>query len=92
MRARPLLGRKAWYGPARGGHGHSPASSEGHAAAVVAIAAAVYLGQAGQVLAAVVVVVALVIIVFLKATPPGAAREWKEFQAQRDQRPGTPGH
>ncbi|MGH3200020.1 MAG: PLDc N-terminal domain-containing protein [Streptosporangiaceae bacterium] len=73
MRTRPLLGRKAWYGPARGGHGHSPASSEGHAAAVVAIAAAVYLGQAGQVLAAVVVVVALVIIVFLKATPPSGA-------------------
>ncbi len=68
MRPKPLLGSKAWYGPApaRGGYGYSPASPEGHAAALVAIAAAVYLGQAGQVLAAVVVVAALVIIVFLK--------------------------
>ena len=60
--------------------------------AVVAIAGAVYLAVAGQVLASVVVAGALVIIVFLKGTPPGGAREWKEFQALRDQRPGTPGH
>jgi hypothetical protein len=36
---------------------------------LVAIAAAAYLAQAGQVLAAVVVVVALVAILFLKGTP-----------------------
>jgi hypothetical protein len=60
--------------------------------AVVAIAGAVYLTQAGQVLAAAAVAVALAIIVFLKSTSPGDAREWKEFQARRDQRPGTPGH
>jgi hypothetical protein len=90
--ARPLLGGKAWYGPASGGYRHSPASPEGHAVWLVAIAAAVYLAQAGQVLAAVLVVVALVIIVFVKGTPPGGDREWKEFQAWRDQRPGTPGH
>ena len=60
--------------------------------AVVAIAAAVYLAQAGQVLAAAAVAVALVIIVFLKTTPPGSARKWNQFQAQRDQRPGTAGH
>jgi hypothetical protein len=60
--------------------------------AVVAIAGAVYLGLAGQVLAAAAVAVALVFIVFLKATPPGGAREWREFQARRDHRPGTPGH
>jgi hypothetical protein len=92
MRPRPLLGSKAWYGPPPAGRGHSPASSEGHAVAVVAIAAAVYLAQAGQVLAAAAVAVALVIIVFLKGTPPGGAREWKEFQPRRDQRSGTPGH
>jgi hypothetical protein len=89
---RPLLGSKAWYGPPRGGYGYSPASPEGHAVAVAAVAGAVYLGLAGQVLAAAAVAVALVIIVFLKGTPPGGAREWKEFQARRDQRPGTPGH
>jgi hypothetical protein len=87
MRPRPLLGQKAWYGAAREGHGRSPASAEGHAVAVVAIAAAVYLALAGQVLAAVVVAVTLMVIVFLKSTPPGNAREWKEFQARRDQRP-----
>ena len=59
---------------------------------LVGIAAAVYLAQAGQVLAAVVVVVALVIIVSINGTPPGGDREWKEFQARRDQRPGTPSH
>ena len=92
MRTRPLLGRNAWYGPAAGGHGHSPASPEGHAAVLVASAAAVYLAQAGQVLATVVVVVALMIIVLVKGTPPGGAPEWKESQARRDQRPATPGH
>jgi len=71
MRPRPLLGSKAWYGPPRAEYRHSPASAEGHAVAVVGIASAVYLGLAGQVLAAAAVAVALVIIVFLKGTPPG---------------------
>jgi hypothetical protein len=71
MRPRPLLGSKAWYGPPRAEYRHSPASAEGHAVAVVAIASAVYLGLAGQVLAAAAVAVALLIIVFLKGTPPG---------------------
>jgi hypothetical protein len=90
MRPRPLLGSKAWYGPARGEYSHSPASSEGHAVVVVAIAGAVYLVVAGKILDAAAVVVVLAVIVFLKSTPPGGAREWKEFQARRDQRPGTP--
>ena len=88
MRPRPLLGSKAWYGPARGEYSRSPASPEGHAVAVVAIAGAVYLALAGKVLDAAAVAVVLVIIVFLKSTPPGGARGWKEFQARRDQRPG----
>src|SRR5580658_7867993 len=71
MRPRPLLGSKAWYGPARAEHRHSPASPEGHAVAVVAIAGAVYLAQAGQVLAASAIAVALLVIVFLKCTSPG---------------------
>ena len=86
MRPRPpLLGSKAWYGPARGGYRRSPASAEGHAVALVAIAAAVYLILVGKVLDAAAVAVVLVIIVFLKSTPPGGARERKEFQARRDQ-------
>ncbi len=92
MRPRPLLGSKAWYGPApaRGKHGYSPASFEGHAVAVMAIAGALYLIVAGKVLDAAAVAVVLMIIVFLKSTPPGGAREWNGgFQARRDQRPGT---
>jgi hypothetical protein len=61
MRPRPLPGSKAWYGP----------SLAGHAVAVVAIAGAVFLALAGQILAAVAVAVALVIIVSLKSMPPG---------------------
>jgi hypothetical protein len=71
MRPKPLLGSKAWYGPALMEYRHSPASPEGHAVAVAAIAGAAYLAVAGQVLAAVAVAAVLVIIVFLKSTPPG---------------------
>jgi membrane protein implicated in regulation of membrane protease activity len=92
MRTRPAPGRVARYGPAGGEYGESPASHEGHAAVLVAFVAAVYLAQAGQVLAAVLVVVALVSIVYLKGTSPAGARERKEFQARRDQRRGTPVH
>jgi hypothetical protein len=72
MRPRPLLGSKAWYGPALAGeYSRSPALPAGHAVAVVAIAGAVYLAQAGQILATAAVAVALVIIVSLKSMPPG---------------------
>jgi hypothetical protein len=92
MRPRPLLGREPWFGPGCRGYRYSPASPEGHAVGLVAIAAAVYLAQAGQVLASVAVAVTMVIIVFVKSTPPGGAREWKEFHAARVQRPGPTGH
>jgi hypothetical protein len=68
VRAR-LLGSKAGYGPPRAGYSHSPASPVGHAVTVVAIAGAVYLAQAGQVLVAAAVAAALVIIAFLKGAP-----------------------
>jgi Phospholipase_D-nuclease N-terminal len=45
MGTRPLPGRKARYRPTGGEYGHSPASPEGHAAVLMAIVAAVYLGQ-----------------------------------------------
>jgi hypothetical protein len=87
MRPRPLLGREPWFGPACGGYRYSPASPEGHAVGLVTIGSAVCLAQAGQVLASVTVAVTMVIIVFVKGTPPGGARERKEFHAGRDQRP-----
>jgi hypothetical protein len=60
-----LPGREPGFGPACGAYHYAPASPEGHAVGVVAIAAAMYLAQAGQVLACAVVVVTMVIIVFL---------------------------
>jgi hypothetical protein len=82
----PLLGNEPWFGPGSGRYPYSPASPEGHAVALVAIGAAAYFAQAGQVLAAVAVGVTMVIIVFIKGTPPGVARPAKEFHAGRDQR------
>jgi len=88
MRPGPLLGSKAWYGPARWEYRRSPASPEGHAVAVVAIAGAVYLAQAGKVLDAAAVGVALVIIVFLKSTPPGGARSGRNSRRGEISDPG----
>jgi hypothetical protein len=68
--------------PARAEYSHSPASGEGHAVAVVAIAGAVYLVLAGKVLDAAAVAVVLVIIMFLKGTPRGA------LGSGRNSRPG----
>jgi membrane protein implicated in regulation of membrane protease activity len=86
MRARPLLGGKAWFGPAAGRHGRSPASPEGHAVGVVAIAATAYLVLAGQLLAVAAVAAALVIIVFLKATSPDSGTV--TLYARNQPRPG----
>jgi hypothetical protein len=71
IRPRPLLGSKAWYGPASAEYSRSPSSTVGHGVAVVAIAGAAYLAQAGQILAAGAIAVPLVIIVSLKSMPPG---------------------
>jgi hypothetical protein len=70
-----LPGREPWFGPARGAYRSSPASPERHAVGVVAIGTAMYLAQAGQVLASVLVVLTMVITVFGKGTPPGAGRQ-----------------
>jgi len=90
-RPRPLVGGKPWFGPTCGGYPYSPASAEGHGVGLVAIGSAAYLAQAGQVLASVAVVITMVIIVFVKGTPPGVTREWKEFHTGTDQRPGPVG-
>jgi hypothetical protein len=92
MGTRPLPGGQPAFAPARGPYPYSPASPEGHAVGVMAIAAAAYLAQAGQVLASVVVVATMVIIVFLMSTAPGAGRECNEFHARRGQPPGPQGH
>jgi hypothetical protein len=71
MRPSPSTGRSGWSGPALAEYNHAPASPLGHGVAVMAIAGAAYLAQAGQILAAAAITVVLVIIAFLKGTPPG---------------------
>jgi hypothetical protein len=71
MRPRPSPGSGGWSGPALAEYNRAPASPLGHGVAVMAIAGAAYLAQAGQILAAAAITVILVIIAFLKSTPPG---------------------
>ena len=71
MRPSPSGGSRGWYGPALAEYNHAPASPLGHGVAVMAIAGAAYLAQAGQILAAVAITAVLVTIAFLKNTPPG---------------------
>ena len=92
MRTKPLLGRKAWFGPRQVGWGLSPASAEGWVVTAAAAAAAVGLAVADRsdrwtaliARKSAIVVIPLVIIVFLKGTSPGGRRAWKEFQASKE--------
>ena len=71
MRPTASPGSSGWSGPALAEYNRAPASPLGHGVAVMAIAGAAYLAQAGQILAAVAITVVLVIIAFLRNTPPG---------------------
>jgi len=71
MRPRQLPRGEAWHGPTLAEYRRDPATPLGHGVAVMAIAGAAYLAQAGQILAAAAITVVLVIIAFLKGTPPG---------------------
>jgi hypothetical protein len=86
MRTKPLLGRKAWFGPHRVGWGLSPASYEGWVTTAVAVAAIIGLAAAGRPYRWIAppVVILLLVIVFLKGTSPGGPRAWEEFQASKD--------
>jgi hypothetical protein len=87
MRTRPILGRKAWFGPRRMGWGLSPVTPEGWTVTLVAVVVAVCVAAlTHDRWVALVVVVALLAIVFLKGTSPGGAREWMEYQAEKDRR------
>jgi hypothetical protein len=86
MRTRPLLGRKAWFGPRRNGWGLSPASAEGWVVTFAAAAAAIVLAAVDrhERWTAVLPVILLLVMVFVKGTSPGGQREWEEFQASKE--------
>jgi hypothetical protein len=85
MRTKPLLGRKAWFGPRRFGWGLSPASPEGWVTTGIAIVAIIVLASTVRHApwVALVVVVLLLALVFAKGTSPGGPRQWEEFQASK---------
>jgi hypothetical protein len=85
MRIKPVLGRKAWFGPRRVGWGLSPVSAEGWLATAVTAVAAIGLAAAGRHYrwTAVLAVIPLLVLVFLKGTSPGGPHEWEEFQASK---------
>ena len=76
--------------PQADGMGLSPISAEGWAVTLVAIVAVICVAtltrHTRHAWWAASVVVALLIVVFLKGTSPGGAREWEEYQAQKDRR------
>jgi hypothetical protein len=86
MRTKPVIGRKAWFGPRRLGWGLGPASAEGWA--VTGAAVAVIIGLAISLRrdrwTSLLVVAVLLAVVFLKGTSPGGPREWEEFQRSKD--------
>jgi len=87
MRTKPVIGRKAWFGPHRVGWGLAPVTAGGWTVVAIGVAAIIALSAAvphahwlGLVMAAV-----LIAVVFLKGTSPGGSREWAEWKAsERD--------
>jgi hypothetical protein len=86
MRAKPLIGRKAWFGPRRLGWGWSPVTAGGWAVLVTGAGAAIVLASTVRHFRwlSMVVVAVMLVIIFLKGTSPGGPDEWHEFRAGRD--------
>ena len=86
MRTQPLIGRKAWFGPRRKGHGLTPVTAEGWAVVIV--------GSVGEIATfiimwpvpwpAFVIAAAMVAVLLLKGTSPGGPAEWLEYRDARD--------
>ena len=86
MRTKPLIGRKAWFGPRRLGWGLAPVTAEGWAVVATGVAAAIVLASTARHYRwlGLVVVAVLLVLAFLKGTSPGGPGAWEEFQATRD--------
>jgi apolipoprotein N-acyltransferase len=91
VRTKPLVGRKAWFGPRRYGWGLTPVTVEGWAVSAIAIAAIIVLASADRHSRwlALIVVAALLAITFLKGTSPGGPAAWEEYKAARDGNPDS---
>jgi hypothetical protein len=85
VRTKPLVGRKAWFGPRRVGWGLAPVTTEGWEVAIAVVAAIVLatVGRHARWLALIVVAL-LLAITFLKGTSPGGPAAWEEYRASLD--------
>ena len=88
MRTKPLIGRKAWFGPRRFGWGLSPVSIEGWLLTLAAFAVGVAADKKGNNTLKQRVMPAIVVIILLKGTSPGGRRRRREFDRARDQAAG----
>jgi len=86
VRTKPLIGRKAWFGPRRLGWGLAPVTPEGWAVVVIGVAAIAVLASVDRHSRwlALIVVAVLLLFTFLKGTSPGGPGAWEEFQASRN--------
>jgi hypothetical protein len=91
VRTKPLVGRKAWFGPRRMGWGLSPVTAEGWAVVAISVAAIIVLATVERHARwlALIVVAVLLAITFLKGTAPGGPDAWEEFKASRDGNPDS---
>jgi hypothetical protein len=90
VRTKPLIGRKAWFGPRRLGWGLSPVSIEGWLLTllVVGVGVGVAAEKAGRETLKNRVMPAFVVLILLKGTSPGGRRKRREFEQARDQAAG----
>jgi hypothetical protein len=93
MRMRPLLGRKAWFGPKRMGWGLGPVSLEGWALVLMFPLAGLCIPLLIRHYWWIIypVFAFLLVVMLLKSTSFGGSREWAEFKAAKDRRDGDPG-
>jgi hypothetical protein len=86
VRTKPLIGRKAWFGPRRWGWGLSPVTAEGWAVLATGIGVALALAATVRHFRwlSLIALAVMLVVIFLKGTSPGGPEEWSEFRATRD--------
>jgi hypothetical protein len=86
MRTKPLIGRKAWFGPRRWGWGLSPVTTEGWAVLVTGVGVTLALAATVRHFRwlSLIALAVMLVVIFLKGTSLGGPDEWYEFRAVRD--------